>query len=495
MKSLRMNPVTLKELRQLVRTRLVTWSIVIYALLIWVITAIVVAACTDNKSPIDLLYGRGFGTNVFIGCAIPLGIIVCGLIPFLQAIRTAVEFGRDRLDMQFLTALTPMQIVRGKVVSAFLLMLVYACVTLPFMTLAYQMRGLSLDTVFITLGILLVSGLSLTVMMLLLACLDLPLALRIVLIVFLFGQMPFTGGFTAVFLADGPLSSSGDGVAFMAALASVLALQIAFGSALCAAVLSPMNTDRDRPLRRLESWTWLASAVALATISLLPSGTLGDHFKEIAVNVWSIFWMICASFDFLRAATTPTLLSRRVAATAPAGFWKRVATFPMRSGSGPGMAFALAMAAATFGVGLASCALMGIGKLDADALNGITGFAFLFCQVAGVSILAKLVVVWRGNRARHAKIAFAVVFFYFMFISNFMPAILSETSVIGSGTKNSWFGNITGSIDGDGEGWVQPIYAAVMLIVAVAFSTVYIRRAFMAYARRAEARLPAEAAK
>ena len=59
----RINPVTLKELRQLVRSRLVVWGMMVLPLVYLTFTGLVLSAEMRGIDPVEATYGKGLGTG------------------------------------------------------------------------------------------------------------------------------------------------------------------------------------------------------------------------------------------------------------------------------------------------------------------------------------------------------------------------------------------------------------------------------------------------
>ena len=114
----RINPVTLKELRQLVRSRLILWGMVALPIILLAAVAIVLSSEMYDMSPMEAMYGNGLGKNPLVAVSIVTSIVTCGLIPLFTSIKTAIETSRSSLSLEFTTALTPAQIATGKITAA-----------------------------------------------------------------------------------------------------------------------------------------------------------------------------------------------------------------------------------------------------------------------------------------------------------------------------------------------------------------------------------------
>ena len=140
----RINPVTLKELRQLVRSRLILWGMAVLPILLLVTTAIVLSSEMHDMSPMEVTYGKGLGGGPLIAVAVITGIVTCGLIPLFTSIKTAIETSKTSLGLEFTTALTSAQIATGKITAAAIISAIAVALAMPFFVLSYLMRGVEL---------------------------------------------------------------------------------------------------------------------------------------------------------------------------------------------------------------------------------------------------------------------------------------------------------------------------------------------------------------
>ena len=69
------NPVALKELRQLVRSRLILWGMVALPIILLAAMALVLSVQTRDLSPTEIALGKGFGEGTLIAVSIITGIV------------------------------------------------------------------------------------------------------------------------------------------------------------------------------------------------------------------------------------------------------------------------------------------------------------------------------------------------------------------------------------------------------------------------------------
>jgi len=130
------NPVLLREMRQAVRNRFVSVGLMLYvALLTFGPLVFLLAELPDN-------FRSDTGERIFhIGL---YGSFVASAL--VVAVHSAGRLIAERLheDLMFTSTLRPRQIVLGKFLSGVVLSLLFYSVTLPFLTLAYELKGVDI---------------------------------------------------------------------------------------------------------------------------------------------------------------------------------------------------------------------------------------------------------------------------------------------------------------------------------------------------------------
>ncbi|MDR1484036.1 MAG: hypothetical protein LBT09_04345 [Planctomycetaceae bacterium] len=135
------NPLLIRELRQFVRNKFVIVLINIYVLAN-------VAACLFELTmgvfgASEIMHGKNlFSALVHI-------VSITGIMTIV--LRTVWTTATDRVneDLMFYASMSPSMIVVGKIISGVIFTLLLMSITLPFVTLAYMLRGIDLEVVFV----------------------------------------------------------------------------------------------------------------------------------------------------------------------------------------------------------------------------------------------------------------------------------------------------------------------------------------------------------
>lgn len=326
------NPVALRELRQLVRSRIITVGLLLYPIALTIITALCVSNQMEGRSPEDIMLGNGLGDIPFAATAIIAGLVVCAGLPIFAALKTTLEAQKDRMGLEFITTLTPADIVSGKLQATALLMLGALGLSMPFFTLAYLMRGITLLQTFMMPLSLFIGGLVALSLLMIIACNKTwAPALRIILGLSCYGLMMTMLIAIINFIAyiSHRSGSSGSSSAFNIPLVIIGAIALVLISrATCATLLSAPHHDAMRPLRRTEFFLYLISPLVWLNGS--------DAF-----DAWIIVSAIFATIVCLRSAFYPYPIPRVANLSAPRSFLGRFFSFAFTTGSVPGLVFGL----------------------------------------------------------------------------------------------------------------------------------------------------------
>lgn len=418
------NPVTLKELRQLVRTRFILWAMFLYPMLLLVVTACTLSSSLESPryitDPLERTYEHMMctaGPSILGGVIVPLALLTVIAIPLFTGIRLARETARGRMDLQFTTALTSQDVVSGKMMGAFLISLMFASISLPFLTLAYLMRGIELSQIAWAVLDVLALSLVTTSIAVTLGSLRLPVGLRVTLLALAFvfaGFYCFVGLVAALFDSSFIKSFESGGTQLVVLLCA--GIVAALGRAWAAANLMPEHTDFKRRLRVLE----FALVVFVCALGLIGAAVSGAEEWGIAPLLAFIYLTAnCALSTFL-----PSAVSRIIRARAPKGFWGRLRTFPFISTAASGVLFSSALALVAF------LSLLGTLVLTDEPIpeRPILMMGSFFGQFMLLALL--VVLVFRANGVRRKFFAVGPLIVVVILCMLQMGGILEVSGVI-----------------------------------------------------------------
>ena len=150
LKKIRINPIVKKDLRVLSRSMKIAWGIFAYEAVLLVVFLFAIWIIFDE------LGGYGYSSNYqsFVTLFPMISAIEFGIIALLMPIMTATavsgEKERQTFDILLTTVMTPRAIIRGKVGSAVLRVMVFMIGSIPLMALSFTLGGLSWSNLFIT---------------------------------------------------------------------------------------------------------------------------------------------------------------------------------------------------------------------------------------------------------------------------------------------------------------------------------------------------------
>ena len=155
----RLSPTLVRDIRQLVRNRFITVMLNLYLLVLTLGTLITIT----TQSAQARLEGAGEWLYGF-------DIVFFFIFTFIVVnLYTAVIMSQERItnDLMFTSIIKPSGFVFGKLSSALVLTGMLFCVTLPFITIAYMLRGIDLQTIIqscFVIGLMLLVSLSTTIL-------------------------------------------------------------------------------------------------------------------------------------------------------------------------------------------------------------------------------------------------------------------------------------------------------------------------------------------
>ena len=404
-----MNPVTLKELRQLTRSRTIAGAIVGFFLLQLVAAALVVVAQTDSAGEID----SDAGELVFGWLAALLAPVLAFVVPGNLFARLVSEHGPGRAELMSATALRPSALIDGKIRSGLAMLALFLSGAMPFLLCSYLLGGV--DVLFVlswSLAIALCASLAVH-LSIFLAALRAPAAVR--WCAWAFAAIPCVP--FALLSAEGYRHECDwDEWPFLLFGAAAIATANLLLRGAAIALVSPPATDRVRPLRLTALGLWLA------WLAVLVGWGLHDGTPSEGVLFFSVFAgigaLLLAAFDL----STASGFSRRVLIDRPRSRLRRLLRLPFTTGAEGGLAFACGLLAA----GAAGAAFVcTFGHPDADARNGTVGchvaFAYLLAALLLARAIARVPALARRNLHRFAALAAAA----FVLLAMLLPNVLA----------------------------------------------------------------------
>ncbi|MBQ6457943.1 MAG: hypothetical protein IJJ51_03990 [Kiritimatiellae bacterium] len=328
---MRINPFTVKELRQLTRSKAISGTLVAF---------LFVCLLVCYLTPINYGIRHDTGLLCFVAILFVLSFVLGLVLPVDVYQRLTKERGtkRSAADFTLLTALGPADVIDGKIHAAFVLMVLYTTAAMPFAVVAYLLHGVSFAYMAQSLAAVFFTSLAMVHLMLAAASLKLPLVLRnticaIAVFALCCAACPI---FAEALFFDGTYGSV-HGFALLLAILATACLLLR-GAAI--AFFSPAVVERDRPLRMavlicLVGWY----CYALWPMESGDAGAVRDRLTALA-----IFGTLLSAALAAYASAQPARRSRRMlAARSSMGALRRLASWPFASGAAPAFAFALAV--------------------------------------------------------------------------------------------------------------------------------------------------------
>jgi len=170
----RLNPILVKETRQSLKSRQFVITFTLLLLCGWVWSLLGVALIGPG------VYCGTHGPTMFVGYYLILAFPLLVVVPYSAFRSLAAEQEERTYEMLSITALTPRQIVRGKLGSAALQMLVYLSAITPCLAFTYMLRGLSFPTILMVVFYVAVGSLSLSMICLFLGTLPTEKYLQVI---------------------------------------------------------------------------------------------------------------------------------------------------------------------------------------------------------------------------------------------------------------------------------------------------------------------------
>jgi hypothetical protein len=271
------------------------------------------------------------------------------LIPTMTGARLASERSDIKVDLLFISTLSPRAIMAGKFFAATALAMLIFSACAPFMTFAYLLRGLEISAILLTLVIDFFAVLVGIMFALLVAAIPATLILRIVLGiigVILLGYLSAGAiGGSVAFLELGvflDMHTWDFWLAFVGLFGTVIGL-MGMMFVWSTALISPPTSNRLFPVKLYTTvfWGFLALVCAIWSMKIE---------RPVPIYIWSLFGVGLFSFHMLIACSERDEWGPRVRRWIPRTQLYRIPAFLLYSGSAGGFVFSVLGCASSIAV-------------------------------------------------------------------------------------------------------------------------------------------------
>lgn len=481
------NPIVLKETRQLVRSRYVVAMLLLLLTTLFVACAIFVL----NVGGSYRSYFRGLGRELFYVEFTILALFTVS-VPLYCGFRLAFE--RDtNVDLLYITTVRPAAVIRGKLLAGMAFIGLLVCAALPFMVFNFTLRGIDIPTVLQSLAILFAFAIMVTQAALFVGAVPCSRIFKMILavgsvIVILWGGL---GLFVGRMVRAMSYGYSGGGVASREWLSVGLAIVIPLLLTGCfyvltVALIAPASANRALPVRLWLTLVWLGTAFGFGWLEAITGSR--DWWDG-----WFIYSLFALAISALFALGAPVTPSRRVLRQVPRNRFLRILAFPFFSGVSNGLAW---------------CGLLGLLSLplpfwvpslfanshsvDDDVFFGMSAFALYLAAYGLIALFLQRKVLAKWFPLRLTWVLALIV----AAVCSMIPLIVTFV-VEGAGfSRLKWeLGCAVAVFDTRNE-WDHLAFAAVMLAGFLLVNLRYLWRgvaAFVPAAPPAAGREPAEA--
>ncbi len=328
------NPIIVKELRQMVRGKFFWANLILFLLFQCGVLSLSLA---DNR---NFQYSNGAETLTFL-----FGILflVCyAIIPLNAGFRFARERTGRGDELLYITTITPHSIIQGKFLATMAVISLIVSSFAPFMGITFFLSGVDLPLTFFALAIGILICASATMLQICLGSLARDSNA--------FNVFRGLGIFFTVSTFFGVMGAISDtlrygasrtfGTSHFYVSVAVFVFFVGLGNYFLylasAAVISPSGVNRMYPVRRFLTLSWIVSFLVCVFYSNYA------HAREV-VAAWGYLYLMIFSAYYFVAVSEREKLSLRVAKELPEGRIKRIWAFLFFSGSAGGIAWALLM--------------------------------------------------------------------------------------------------------------------------------------------------------
>jgi ABC-type transport system involved in multi-copper enzyme maturation permease subunit len=331
----RFNPIVVKEVRQALKSRQFVTTFLLLLLAAWagsIFGVSYLGESIDYGSPAVTFYA-GF---LFALCTATLVIV-----PFSTFRSIVEERTETTLELLQITALSPVQIVRGKILSAMVQVMVYYCAIAPFIAFTALLPGFDIVHMFFSLVMLLITSLCFSLIALAIGTQARNTTLQSLSSLFVIAMA--VGGMMTFF---GFMTAAGNRISFDEAdtwwaLALIVFLGLSTGYVCEQAAIAQLTFDSDNRstgIRLATGAQWLVCWIGLLTFLIVrqPQPMRSDALTTILTLTAA---QITAAG--LLYVGSPDSLSRRVSRGLPHSRALRVLWAPFLPGAARGLLYAV----------------------------------------------------------------------------------------------------------------------------------------------------------
>lgn len=328
-----LNPILVKETRQALKSRqfVMTFSVLLFAALTWTIVG--------SLSLMPQIYTTPSAPRMLIGYYLVLALPMLLVVPLAAYRSLEGEIDDGTLELLSITTLSPWQIVLGKLASAMLQMLLYFVALFPCVAYAYTLRGVDLPTTMLIIGILVVAGVSLTIIALFFAPLSRSRTGRIttllaVMAILLGAEWGLAALVIAMILYGNPLSAD---MMFFLITATVL-IAMSLGHLLLAATAAQLTPESENRSTKLRISLMIMTAVMMALIAFATRSLGSDEAIGVTMTfafALAAIWTVCGSM----LAAESKVMTPRIRRELPSSFFARATLTWLTPGPVTGLVF------------------------------------------------------------------------------------------------------------------------------------------------------------
>lgn len=145
---LRLNPIVKKDLQVAARSMRMSWGLFAYEAVLALAFMLALLVIQENASYSYLRNIYSYLVYLFPVLAVTQVCIVALIVPIITASSISGEKERQTFDIMLTTCMSPFSIVLGKMVSAMVRILFFVAASMPVMSLAFVVGGLSWSALF-----------------------------------------------------------------------------------------------------------------------------------------------------------------------------------------------------------------------------------------------------------------------------------------------------------------------------------------------------------